>query len=107
MVANGDAVWNSMSEDYERTVYNVFSNSVFEAGVDGKSLEGVNTSNRSFSTMDIFPTTLAAMGVNIEGERLGLGTNLFSSTPTLVEELGKEAIDEELMKNDKMYNEFY
>ncbi len=40
---------------------------------------------RKYSTLDLFPTTLAAMGVEIEGNRLGLGTNLFSDTPTLLE----------------------
>lgn len=41
---------------------------------------------RSFSMMDMFPSTLATLGVTIEGNRLGLGTNLFSPTPTLLEE---------------------
>ena len=38
----------------------------------------VNNMKRTYTTMDNFPTTLAAMGVKIEGNRLGLGTNLFS-----------------------------
>lgn len=107
MVADGDEIWNTMPEGYDRTVYNAFCNSVFEAGADGKSLKGVNQKGRTFSTMDIFPTTLAALGVEIEGNRLGLGTNLFSDTPTLMEELGQDYIDDELEKHDKMYNEFY
>ena len=47
--------------------------------------------------MDNFPTTLAAMGVKIEGDRLGLGTNLFSSQDTLYETYGKE-MDAELSR---------
>ena len=31
-----------------------------------------------FSQFDMFPTTLAALGVKIEGNKLGLGVNLFS-----------------------------
>ena len=34
--------------------------------------------NRQFTHMDMYPTTLAAMGFNIEGNKLALGTNLFS-----------------------------
>ncbi len=43
---------------------------------------------RTYTTFDNFPTTLAAMGVTIEGNRLGLGTNLFSSEQTLSERYG-------------------
>ena len=38
------------------------------------------------------------MGVKIEGERLGLGTNLFSSVPTLTEEFGIKEENAELKK---------
>lgn len=65
------------------------------------------TGNRDFSTMDMFPTTLAALGVEIDGNKLGLGTNLFSGEETLREELGANYINKELKRNDKMYNQFY
>ena len=55
--------------------------------------------------MDYYPTMLASIGVKIEGNRLGLGTNLFSETPTLSEELGLENFSNELKKNSKFYNE--
>lgn len=58
---------------------------------------------RSYTTMDIYPTTLAGLGVEIEGDRLGLGVNLFSDMPTLYEELGEEYLNEELLKNSKLY----
>ena len=54
--------------------------------------------------MDMFPTTLAAMGCSIEGERLGLGTNLFSDLPTLSEEMGVETLNRELSKRSDFYN---
>ena len=38
---------------------------------------------REYATLDLFPTTLAALGAEIDGNRLGLGTNLFSSDQTL------------------------
>lgn len=70
-------------------------------------LKGEVTTERKFSTMDMFPTTLAALGVQMDGNRLGLGTNLFSGQKTLTEELGEKYINQELKKNDKKYNGFY
>ena len=51
--------------------------------------------------------SLAALGVEIDGNKLGLGTNLFSGEETLIEELGANYINKELKRNDKMYNQFY
>ena len=59
--------------------------------------------NREFSSMDMFPTILAAMGYQIEGERLGLGTNLFSAEQTLSELLGYESYNQELFKNSRYF----
>lgn len=53
----------------------------------------------------MFPTTLSALGVEIPGDRLGLGVNLFSNKPTLVEQLGYDQFQNELMKKSKFYNE--
>lgn len=58
---------------------------------------------RGYTTMDIYPTTLASLGVEIEGNRLGLGVNLFSDIPTLYEQYGEEYLNEELLKNSKLY----
>ena len=44
--------------------------------------------------MDLFPKTLAALGARIEGERLGLGTNLFSDEQTLIERYGYARMEE-------------
>lgn len=59
---------------------------------------------RDYTTLDLFPTTLAALGASISGDRLALGTNLFSSTPTLTEELGFDYLNEEVQKQSKTYN---
>ena len=53
---------------------------------------------RSYSTFDLFPTILVALGAKIEGNRLGLGVNLYSSEPTLVERFGVGEINKELAK---------
>lgn len=90
---------NDVSDDYERSVYNVFIN--LPEGLDN-SFE--KTHNREFATLDMFPTTLAAMGVKIEGDRLALGVNLFSDEQTLTEQYGRKGLDKELMKKSKFYD---
>ncbi len=86
----------NIDKNYTRTVYNCFINS---------SLAPTKEKNRKFGTFDLFPTTIAALGATIEGEKLGLGTNLFSSVPTLTEEHGFETLDAELQKKSQFYNE--
>ena len=83
------------SNDYDRSVYNVYINSVANTK---------NTKNRVFTTFDFYPTTLASLGFDIDGNRLGLGTNLFSKRQTLAEELSLDELNDELSKNSKYYN---
>jgi len=80
--------------NYDRRVYNVFINSKEDSN---------NTKNREFNTFDLFPTTLASLGFEIKGERLGLGTNLFSKKESLTEALGHDNINREL----KMISDYY
>lgn len=80
----------------DRGVYNTFINT---------TIEPINEKNRKFTTMDFFPTVLAAMGVEIEGNRLGLGTNLFSEKSTISEDVGYDVFYEELGKISEFYNE--
>ena len=88
----------NVAEDYDRTVYNCIINSPVETAYE---------KNRQFVAADMFPTTLAAIGCEIEGDRLGLGTNLFSGKPTLVEEMGLEAFDAELTKTSDYYTKHF
>ncbi len=82
-----------VDDDYTRKVYTTYINPAAE-------LE--TTEKRNYTTFDNFPTTLAALGVKIDGNRLGLGTNLFSSTQTLTERFGIDKMDTELKKKSKM-----
>lgn len=82
-----------IDEDYIRKVYTTYINPAAE-------LE--TTEKRNYTTFDNFPTTLAALGVKIDGNRLGLGTNLFSSTQTLTERFGIDKMESELKKKSKM-----
>ena len=86
---------DDIDETYVRTTYNCIINS---------AVEPVMEKNRQFGTFDMFPTTLAALGVKIDGYRLALGTNLFSNQKTLTEMYGFEALDNEMQKNSEFYN---
>ena len=100
IVINGDHLcmdskyYEDMPDDYERKTYTAIINS---------SKKEPNTT-RLYSTMDLFPTTLSAMGVTIKGDRLGLGTDLYSDTPTLLEELGENYLNYELSLNSTFYD---
>lgn len=89
------AFLDDVSESYTRTVYNCIINA---------AIAPKQEKMRGFSTLDMYPTTLAAMGVAIEGERLALGTNLFSDEKTLTEQYGYQTLDVELQKKSEFYN---
>lgn len=84
----------NIDKAYERYTYNCFINS---------AIETEHNKNRTFTSLDLFPTTLAAIGCEIEGERLGLGTNLFSGKPTLAEEMGYDTFNHNLLYSSKYY----
>ena len=78
-----------------RMVYNCFINSdKYPAGA---------TVNRKFSIIDMFPTVLSAMGFEIEGDRLGLGTDMFSGKPTILETMGSQKFSDEISKQSDYY----
>lgn len=85
----------NVDDNYARKVYTAYINADASAGDE----------RREFSTFDSFPTTLAALGVKIEGNRLGLGTNLFSDEKTLTETYGVEKENLELSRNSKFLEE--
>ena len=88
----------NVDEGYQRMVYHCILNSALESG---------NTKNREYCAVDLFPTTLAAMGCTIEGDRLGLGVNLFSNRPTLSEKLGFNRFNAELGQTSDYYVEHF
>ena len=83
-------------KDYERVLYNAFINSVNKG----------NTKNRKFSQYDMYPTILSSIGASIPGNKLGFGVNLFSGEKTLIEKLGKDTFDEELLKSSDYYDKY-
>ncbi|MGL4697007.1 LTA synthase family protein [Enterococcus larvae] len=85
-------------QDYDRTIFNLFINSPIDP-------DSERVKNRQFTSMDLFPTTLASLNVTIAGERLGLGTNLFSNRKTIVENSTLEDIQNQLSQQSDFYNE--
>jgi phosphoglycerol transferase len=83
-------------KDYQRVNYNAFINSV----------KNTNTKNREFSQYDMYPTILSSIGANIPGNKLGFGVDLFSGEKTLIEEIGKEEFDKELLKSSEYYDKY-
>ncbi len=85
-------------DNFPRRIYNCYINS--DVAPTGE------TFNRLFSPLDMFPTTVASLGFEIEGNRLGLGTNLFAgkdAAPTLVEQMGYETFNGEIAKHSDYY----
>ena len=85
-----------VSYDYERKTYVSYINSAVEPETD---------TNRIYTTFDHFPTTIAALGAQIEGNRLGLGTNLFSTEETLTERYGIDYENQELEKRSELLDQ--
>lgn len=87
--------FQSVSENYQRKGYFTIINA-------GTPL--TNTQSKKFTTFDLFPTTLASLGIQFDSNRLGLGTNLFSNDKTVLEELGWEELQNQLNMYSKFYN---
>lgn len=85
----------NIDKEYERTIYNCIIN---------PAVEPLKEKQRQFATFDFYPTTLAALGVEIDGERLGLGTNLFSKEETLTEKYGFEYSNKQIARKSEYYN---
>lgn len=88
----GGDLYTQKKTIYERHAYNVFINT-------GK--EATFSKNRAFATFDFFPTIIEAMGIEYNGDGLGIGRSLFSNKPTLLEQYGEKQLNEFI--NSKSY----
>lgn len=88
---------DNIDEKYTRRVYTTIINPI----------SGLDVTGREYSTFDNFPTVLAAMGIKIEVNQLGLGVNLFSDKETLVEKYGNEYVERELYKRSELLDDLY
>lgn len=87
--------------NYKRTCFNLILN----PAPNVRDIDNSRLHNRDWANFDMFPTMLASIGVEIEGNRLGIGTNLFSDEQTLFERDGIEFVNEILEKRSNFYNE--
>ncbi len=85
---------------YHRSCYNLIINPAGDLG----ELPEERRFSRDWAVFDMFPTVLASIGVEIEGDRLGIGTNLFSDRDTVFEEFGVDYVNDELVKRSNFYN---
>ncbi|WP_233278810.1 LTA synthase family protein [Floricoccus penangensis] len=104
IVLTGDHL--SMDKDYFKDFDPGYRRSTFNLILNGdfSNKEMIQMNNREYAPFDYFPTVLAAMGVDINGDRLGLGTNLASDTKTLVERDGVDTVNQRLGENSDFYN---
>ena len=65
----------------------------------------VQTTRREFTTLDLFPTTLEAINVDVKGDRLGLGTSLYGTKPTLIEEKGFAWLNDQIAHRSLRFEE--
>ena len=87
-------IHDTYSSAYDRRVWNTFIHS---------RVKPLKEKNRDFTTMDFYPTILAALGYKINGDKLGLGTNLFSDQATLTEALQASEVDQQIKRNSNFY----
>jgi phosphoglycerol transferase len=83
--------------NYMRRVFNIIINSAVKKSYNSSKI-------RDYSTLDLFPTILASIGVKIKGDKLGMGTNLFSGKPTIMEEKGYNYFTTMIAKPSKFYD---
>ena len=78
----------TMDKDFCAEIDSSYRRKAYVAYINAAAKPADPVKTRTYATLDAFPTTLAALGVQIEGNRLGLGTNLFSEKETLSEKYG-------------------
>lgn len=91
----------TMDSDFCENVDSSYVRKVYTTYINPAAQKETNK-EREYTTFDDFPTTIAALGAQIDGDRLGLGTNLFSKTKTLNEEYGMGKETRELKQKSKL-----
>lgn len=91
----------TMDSDFCGDVDSSYVRKVYTTYINPAAMKETNK-KREYTTFDNFPTTIAALGAEIEGNRLGLGTNLFSKEKTLNEKFGMDKEARELKKKSKL-----
>jgi phosphoglycerol transferase len=77
-----------------QTLDRVHNRSPYHLFIDPARAGHAENFAREFTHFDLLPTMLSAAGFDIAGHRLGLGTDLFSSAPTLIESRGAAYVND-------------
>ena len=105
---NESATDNSSDSTLESTSNNALDENASDSTSDESDEEqGSRFTNRDITSFDMFPTTLASLGCLIQGNRLGLGTNLYSSLQTISERLGFETVQAETEKSSHYFENHF
>lgn len=104
VVLSGDHI--TMDNDFCSEVDTSYDRRALFTIINGDSPLETTGEYRLFSSFDIFPTVLSAMGAEIPGNKLGMGVNLYSPERTLVEKLGPDAVYSELSKPTSFFDDF-
>lgn len=93
-------------DNTHRRIYNAFINAKFFNPIQTNKIY-----NRRFSHFDILPTILDSLDVEVKGGKLGLGSDLLSNQPTLLElynqqKMGGGDMQQEIFKKSKIYEDF-
>ena len=88
-------VCNSFRYNPNRRLYNAFINS---------AVNTTHTRGRKFNTFDWYPTLVRSLGIDFNGNKLGLGTDLFSGEKTLSEKIGEGKINNLVTKPSDFYS---
>ncbi len=83
-------------QDADRRIYNCILNPADKPSAPDP--------RRTFTSLDLFPTILSALGTEWNGNALGLGVDLFSGAPTLAEELGIQELNSQLNMRSSFYD---
>lgn len=82
--------------NYHRTTFNLILNSAVQTTHD---------KNRHYTPMDYYPTIVSGLGITYDGNRLGMGVDLFTGEKTLLEQLGIEKLNSEMRKYSRFFLE--
>lgn len=97
------------SKSKNRQALNLFLNSVYKD-------KGLHVEKKAYSSMDIAPTILDAIGVkytsklgtnNLTNDHFGLGVSLFSNKETLLSKYGEREVKKQLNRRDPFYEKLY
>lgn len=107
MIGDHNSMDKKFFEDFDSEYIRTTFNLILNPAPGLLEIPAERRQNRWYFNGDMFPTILASIGVKIEGERLGLGTNLFSDIPTLFEENGGEEGWKEISSMFEVGSKFY